>query len=698
MSFIPWMRLYYRLTIVLLFFILCASAYTQSEFRLKADHAFRNKDYSEAIRLYSKVSDLDKDLQSLERRAICYFESNQLTAAIADFTFSRKLGNKNPMLFWYMGQCQQHLNNWDEAIYFYKEYIGITKETDALYIRALKEIKNCLYAIDHTSVTSYKSYIQEVGGEVNSPKDEIYPVQSPQFGNLFYYSSNKQHKHAIQATQLDETGQWLGVDQKHRMFNSDNNNVLQDIDGSGKALLYKNESGFIITCYDANNQEQKFEVEDPMFKNILDVQIVNSDTIAFVADLPNGYGGLDIYYSIYESGVWSKPKNAGAAINSAFNERSPYFSSDLKHLFFSSDRPYTFGGYDIFHYSKENAFPDNLGPIINSTAHDLHFKLDEDGQMAVFSSDRKTGKGGFDMLMAYVEHYEDWKPKDEKTFQYALDLLEKNSTRSKPININKVKKPEPEQQHIPDNIMPEISLPFSITYEDSHDLNDSTTHAQIKQLAHALKDSKNKIVIIAHTDSDEPGLEEYIQYSTLKRAIGIAEKLIAESINPDRIRIESYGKNYPAIKESPLIGDSISALNKRIDIIEDTGSGESGYLNYLTSLTERKFLNNQLEIFGLLREGLYYSVKIASSQRMYKNAILRLYNDVYIRKENPDSDNNYYVGLYSNFDSATDLLQNLQSNGLPTAELQAFLNGRLLSKAEIQSLTNTYPELRAINR
>jgi hypothetical protein len=76
------------------------------------------------------------------------------------------------------------------------------------------------------------------------------------------------------------------------------------------------------------------------------------NTLVFVSDRPGGQGGYDIYYSMLESGKWSKPVNAGSRINTQHNEYRPILPS-LTHfnyplMIFSSDRPGGKGGYDLY--------------------------------------------------------------------------------------------------------------------------------------------------------------------------------------------------------------------------------------------------------------------------------------------------------------------------------------------------------------
>ena len=51
---------------------------------------------------------------------------------------------------------------------------------------------------------------------------------------------------------------------------------------------------------------------------------------------PGGYGQRDLYLTLHlPDGTWSKPRNLGPRINSAYFEFGPRISPDKKYLFFT---------------------------------------------------------------------------------------------------------------------------------------------------------------------------------------------------------------------------------------------------------------------------------------------------------------------------------------------------------------------------
>ena len=102
-------------------------------------------------------------------------------------------------------------------------------------------------------------------------------------------------------------------------------------------------------------------------------------SIYFSSNRDHGKGGYDIYCSTKDSlGNWSNVKNAGAPVNTAFDERSPGLSDGGNTLIFSSNMGSGMGGFD-FYYCHRNASGKfgtvyNLGYPINTAADDLGYE------------------------------------------------------------------------------------------------------------------------------------------------------------------------------------------------------------------------------------------------------------------------------------------------------------------------------------
>jgi hypothetical protein len=75
--------------------------------------------------------------------------------------------------------------------------------------------------------------------------------------------------------------------------------------------------------------------------------------MVFASDREGGYGGFDIYYSVFSSGHWNDPVNMGSSINTISDEYRPVLvgNEDFTNMFllFSSNRPGGLGGFDLYY-------------------------------------------------------------------------------------------------------------------------------------------------------------------------------------------------------------------------------------------------------------------------------------------------------------------------------------------------------------
>jgi hypothetical protein len=119
---------------------------------------------------------------------------------------------------------------------------------------------------------------------------------------------------------------------------------------------------------------------------------------------------------------WEAAANLGAVVNSTFNEQGPAISKDGLSLYFGSDRPGGFGGFDIWvsqRASREGPWspPVNLGGIVNTADIDNVPSLSRDEHWIFFNSNRSGGFGGVDIWASYREHT--W---DDFAWQAAVNL------------------------------------------------------------------------------------------------------------------------------------------------------------------------------------------------------------------------------------------------------------------------------------
>lgn len=89
---------------------------------------------------------------------------------------------------------------------------------------------------------------------------------------------------------------------------------------------------------DKSNQTHPFLILDENGNGIL----------FFTSNRPGGYGGYDLYFSIIKNFNFQVPINLGPIINTPGDEITPYYDIRDSTLYFSSNFHIGLGGYDIF--------------------------------------------------------------------------------------------------------------------------------------------------------------------------------------------------------------------------------------------------------------------------------------------------------------------------------------------------------------
>ena len=118
------------------------------------------------------------------------------------------------------------------------------------------------------------------------------------------------------------------------------------------------------------------------------------DTLFFVSDRPNGYGGTDLWMSVKDSSeAWSTARNLGETINTPFDEIAPFYYR-LEDVFFFASRGHGgWGGMDLygipgFAHRQLTPVPKPLPYPFNSTQDDAFLAM---GKRQGFLS---TNRGG----------------------------------------------------------------------------------------------------------------------------------------------------------------------------------------------------------------------------------------------------------------------------------------------------------------
>ena len=291
----------------------------------------------------------------------------------------------------------------------------------------------------------------------------------------------------------------------------------------------------------------------------------DSETLYFVSECSKnrpGLGGLDIFYTRCENGIWSTPKNIGYPINSRSDELGLFVSIDGQTAYFSSRQS---GNWDIYSFELyEDARPkpvavikgelkDEYGASVKDAIIEIAYEESGDlNQIKVNGSDGKYAaivkKNKKEDIMITV-----------KKSGYSFDSrvinrseFEKNDIvfRDKNLSLKKIK-------------LNESYTINDILFEtNSFELNNLSKFI-LKGFKRFLDENPTiKVSVQGHTDD----IGDYDNNLTLSndRARIVKDYLIFLGIKEERLLAKGFGESKPKFENNSFIN---RAKNRRTDFV-----------------------------------------------------------------------------------------------------------------------------------
>lgn len=312
-----------------------------------------------------------------------------LEEAIRNTSYDSKTGKLKELnapldAYFSLGNAYRIINRLDSALNTYRFFSQLISKSAGMQNREFVEqqIQACNIAAEQMKkpvrvlIQPLKEYINQ--GSVNER-----PVVSYD-GNTMAYTERRGLESVVYVTRR-EGDSWatptditleasMGTDCHTTSLNSDGTELY----------LFKNDN------YDGNIYVTRFE--DGRWTTIIRLNrnintrfyeshaaiSYDGKKLYFTSNREGGIGELDLWVSEKdETGDWGIPVNLGNAVNTPYNEETPFVSVDGNTLTFSSEGHGSMGGYDIF-LSKYSAGmwekPVNIGYPVNTTDDNLGFQ------------------------------------------------------------------------------------------------------------------------------------------------------------------------------------------------------------------------------------------------------------------------------------------------------------------------------------
>lgn len=687
----------------------------------EAKEFFYHEKYTEALTILKnsrKLSRSDKEARLLI--AVCHYQLNELDIARAlleEITAEKK--DPYPECWLYLGKVLHAMHQFTEAADYYKLYLRTIRPDHHHRKMVREEIRRCANGID-VQFRQSLAIVENLGNNVNTKADEFAPVPSRNLSDKLYFTSirygnaggprdehnktDERYGHFLSdmySCQITN-GQWGNATSMHYLLNSPQNEVLLDFNRDGSVMYYfkgwTDLAGEIVA--DTFKTEQNRRLNSTPFLGPLnvangdnDLVFYNDTVVIFSSRRPDGYGGYDLYKAVFKNGYWGEPRNLGPAINTAYDEISPYLAPDGKSLFFSSnDSRKSIGGFDVFKtvyvaQTGEWSEPFNIGIPINSAGDDTGFRLTRDGFTAFFASSRKDGEGLRDLYIAYFKEYlKEVEPEPVKIVAKPVEYNRPPADNKPSFSIKE--DPFEEQPEPPKPAPTPVAPPkkkelkpakpvYAPIFFKAKGTLDFSKKKNLDPVADLLFKNPGLTVIVSAYSMDEGSVPQRL-FDAMSMAEKVGEYLMSRGVPAKAIYMRAMdgselNNNNSFAVELSFIGTEEIEGNKQIpEIGHDFKSMATGFVT-----------NN----------ALFYKVQISSATKALKRSILDEESYPMIEKTPDFAYYRYTLGAFRNYEEAKSFSRAMQRKGQKGAYVVPFIKGKRADKNEAKRNTGNYPDL-----
>lgn len=406
------------------FVLICSSAIGQTVRQKRAEGLYNNFSFVKAIEHYEKLIDKnDNKDYALRKLGDVYIMLRMPEKALSIYKEVVQQPNVPSEYYYYYAQVLRANGDYKESKIWMKKFRDAGNKTDSRIKEFFKDgdlasgIFNNYerYTLSKLNInTEFNEFgAVELGDELYfaSSRDEGVSVKRLYSWDeqplLDVFVTSKENGSVMSTSRIEgdvNTIQHDGpvtfnTDGTKMYFSRNNyhdNKKIKDSKGTMQVGIYSADlvDGIWINSKPINLNNSDYLVYNPSLSK-------DGTKLYFASDMPNGFGGTDIYVSEIDSeGSFGEPKNLGGIVNSEGNESFPFIHKDGV-LYFSSDGHVGMGLLDVFATVEgedgEIVNIINLGDPINSKKDDFTYFLSDDGFSGYISSNRKGGIGSDDI-------------------------------------------------------------------------------------------------------------------------------------------------------------------------------------------------------------------------------------------------------------------------------------------------------------
>ena len=374
-------------------------AQTPRAFEQAAMAAFEVRDYYAAFKYYGKVLEMEPARTDV---MVKYADAARLYGAFKDaevhyetaLNADNAAGGKYHTALFGLATVKKNLGKYEEALALFERYASRPDSDPDLSRKAANEISECEWAMEKITNPDRLVTLTPLDASINTGDSEMGIVRR---GDTTYYGALRSvewgDKHIPARPLLQIMMALPGKASVPAVFNAiERHTALPAFSPDGRIMIipigdYLSETEVRCDLYftKLTNGQWSAPVKLPDAINAPEATQTQPTIVSrndgyfdlfYVSDAPGGKGGKDIWTVRFSgTGSFGKPENL-SALNTIYDEATPFFDVPNSTLFFSSNGYQNLGGFDIYKVKKVNETwkqVKHLPVPINSSYNDLFY-------------------------------------------------------------------------------------------------------------------------------------------------------------------------------------------------------------------------------------------------------------------------------------------------------------------------------------
>jgi tetratricopeptide (TPR) repeat protein len=391
---------------------------------------FNEHRYEKALELYKKLEPNNANASLLLfQMGVCYLNITGENENAYNYLKRANTGELNNTAFhFFYGMALHDQMKFDEAIEQYTLFLKVKKADAKQKKQAGIYVMQCQNAKELIK-NPVPVIISNLGVPVNTNENEYVPLISSDETVLLYTYKGEKSNGGLQSvdpqnpdykeyledifmTLKDTNGNWIKPLQLEANINSNGNDacialssdaqfmyMFRSIDNDPGSIYVSELDGILWS----DPELVEGEINSPEWDGSISIS-PDGKTAYFASERKGGNGQRDLYKAKKnKDGTWGKITNLGNKINTECNEDAPFLHPSGMYLLFSSDRPESMGGYDIFvcELQSDSSWgqPKNIGYPINSAGNEKFYTVSADGRHGYYASSKPGGLGKLDVYI-----------------------------------------------------------------------------------------------------------------------------------------------------------------------------------------------------------------------------------------------------------------------------------------------------------